>query len=61
YYVSSIALAMGSSSAGLLCYNWYPASIFVGNIYTSMAVSTQESFPNKGQGALLAANAHLLE
>ncbi|CDR97806.1 N-acetylglucosamine-1-phosphate transferase, putative [Babesia bigemina] len=46
-------------SAGLLCYNWYPASIFVGNIYTSMAVITQESFPNKVQGALLAANALL--
>nr|BAN66137.1 N-acetylglucosamine-1-phosphate transferase [Babesia bovis] len=26
-----------SVNLGLICYNWYPASTFVGNIYTSMA------------------------
>lgn len=25
-------------NVALLCYNWYPATLFVGNMYTSMAV-----------------------
>ncbi|ORM40370.1 UDP-N-acetylglucosamine--dolichyl-phosphate N-acetylglucosaminephosphotransferase [Babesia sp. Xinjiang] len=32
-----LTLPFLSISAGLLCYNWYPATTFVGNMYTSLS------------------------